>query len=193
MLFLEKMQTPRALITTLVFVFFLAEATHAPAAVVRQAELGELVRASTVVFHGVVSRVEDSPPPGSEQFLTRIEFEVLESITGLDDAQRVFSFEVPGGRRGSKSLIIPGMPRFMPGDEVVLLLEKRDGQEGWIFTGLAQGVFWVRRDHVMPLAYRNLSNITLVRDGEHVHGRVERSQSLYGLLDTLRKLVEGVR
>ena len=79
------------------------------------------------------------------------------------------------------------------GDEVVLLLEKRQGQPGWMFTGLAQGVFWVRRDQVVPLAYRNLSNITLVREGEHLHGGVERPQSLHGLLDILRKLVEGVR
>ncbi len=193
MLFLKKMQTPRALITTLVFVFLTAEATQAPAAVVRQADLGELVDASAVVFHGVVSRVEDSPASRTGRFVTQIDFEVLESVTGLETSQRVFSLQVPGGRRGSKSLIIPGMPRFIPGDEVVLLLEKRQGQPGWMFTGLAQGVFWVRRDQVVPLAYRNLSNITLVREGEHLHGGVERPQSLHGLLDILRKLVEGVR
>ena len=37
---------------------------------VRQADLGELVDASAVVFHGVVSRVEDSPASRTGRFVT---------------------------------------------------------------------------------------------------------------------------
>ena len=169
----------------------LVGATDALGAVVRQAELAQLVSSSAIIFHGVVSGVDESPESLSGQFVTEIQCEVIESIAGLEAHKNTFSFVVPGGQRGTKSLVIPGMPRFLPGDEVVLLLEEVEGRGGWVFTGLAQGVFWVRRDGLVPQVFRNLSELTLVRESEHVHGGVERPRSLYGLLETLHKLVRG--
>ena len=165
-------------------------AFDATAAVVRHVGFEELVGGSDVIFHGRVALVEDQPESTRETgFFTRIHLEIIELVAGLPAEQATIVLEIPGGVRGNKKLVIPGMPRFMPGDEVVLLLEKLQDERGLIFTGLSQGVYWVRRDGLGPKVHRNLGELTLVRGSEHSHGGIEPQGTLQGLLARLRKLV----
>ena len=184
------MKTLRARVAGSVLALLIAlMASDAFGAVVRQAGLEELVGSSAVIFHGRVALVDESPADGpTKRFVTKIHFEIIEPIAGLPAEQQTLVLDVPGGRRANRTLVIPGMPRFLPGDEVVLLLEKIEGRDQLIFTGLAQGVYWVRRDGLGPRVHRNLGELTLVRGSEHSHGGLEQAGSLQGLLAQLRKL-----
>jgi hypothetical protein len=50
-----------------------------------------------------------------------------------------------GGRAGQVISIVPGAPRFRPGEEAVLFLERRPGGVFGV-TGWSQGTFRIRRD-----------------------------------------------
>lgn len=163
---------------------------HADAAVVRRAELPELVSLSAIAVHALVSRTHSNAADG---FFTTIELEVLTPLKGISPDQQILSIRVPGGVQGSHHMRLLGAPDLLPGDEVVLLLEKtRPGH--YVFTGLSQGVYFVLRGRKQVLVARDLGLLTLVQQGS---GGLEEGQNatqvdqLPDLLDAIRKLVEA--
>jgi hypothetical protein len=140
-------------------------AASASATVLRRASLDELVDSSAVVFHGRVVAVDDDNSEGPRgPFRTTIELEVLTVVKGLGKDTGVFTLTLPGGRAGDRVMHIPGMPRFSPGDEVVLLLEPTS--EGHALAGLGQGVFRVIRADGEVRVVRELGGAVLL-DQEH--------------------------
>lgn len=82
---------------------------------------------------------------------------------------------------------IPGMPRFSPGDEVVLLLER--GPRGYALSGLAQGVFHVERDADAARVHRPLAATALVDGQGRAAVPAPVPKTLPELLTTVRRLV----
>jgi hypothetical protein len=127
------------------------------AATVLRAGVPELAAASDLVVHGVVRVVDDAVSQGP--FRTVVEVELLEVLKGRH-TEPVLRLVLPGGRRGDLTMVVPGMPRFAPGDEVVLLLERT--ARGYAFAGLAQGVFKVDRGGRVPIVTRDLRELDFV-------------------------------
>ena len=160
----------------------------ANAAVVRQAQLSELISISDIVVHAIVSQTYSGEEKG---FFTGIEIEILSLLKGSTNDVDAMSIRLPGGDNGRLRQHIPGMPTLVPGDEVVLLLE-RTPQGRHIFTGLGQGVFFVLRGENRTLAIRDLGPLMLVSpQGEHIHGEnlVDKALDLNVLLRRIRALV----
>ena len=133
------------------------------ATTVRQASLEQLVRGADLVFHGVVGEVNEAlAPTAAGPFRTKVEFEVLENIKGGLKSGQIFSMVVPGGRGHGKTMVIPGMPRFKKGEQLILLLEKT--RFGYIPSGLAQGVLWVRARGKTPVIERDLEGLHWVNE-----------------------------
>ena len=135
----------------------MAWSSLAHATTVRRASVAELARSSSIVFHGVVRKVNDHLATSKDgPFRTALEIEVLEILKGRH-ADPIFSLTLPGGRAFDRVMRIPGMPIFAPGDEVVLMLERHTS--GFALTGLAQGVFRIDRSSGSAIAARDLSGL----------------------------------
>ena len=162
--------------------------SSADAAVVRHAQLPELVTLSDIVVHGIVSQTYKSE---QKAFTTGIEIEILSLLKGSTNYLDAMTVQLPGGEQGQFRQILSGLPILKPGDEVVLLLE-RTPQGRHIFTGLSQGVYFVLRGEHRTLAIRDLGPLTLVSpQGHHVHGEdvVDKILDLTALLKRIRELV----
>ena len=182
-----RLKFPRAFVVALALLSMLI-LSPANAAVVRQAELSELVSISDIVVHALVSQTYSGEQKG---FFTGIEIEILSLLKGSPTDLDAMTLELPGGNRGRQRQELSGMPVLVPGDEVVLLLE-RTPQGRHIFTGLGQGVFFVLRGENRILAIRDLGPLMLVSPkGEHIHGEdvVDKVLDLGALLKRIRELV----
>jgi hypothetical protein len=80
---------------------------------------------------------------GVRPVATVVTFRVLGVLKGQATSP-VFRLELPGGRVGTVSSFIPGMPSFHEGEEVVLFLQRTP--KGFTPAGLSQGKYRVRRD-----------------------------------------------
>ena len=94
---------------------------------------------------------------------------------------------VEQGSAFGRTMSIPGMPRFSPGDEVVLILERT--ASGFALAGLAQGVFRVDRAGTVPIVKRDLAGLELVeRKAGALREPLGRTPRLDALLDEIRRL-----
>lgn len=161
----------------------------ANSAVVRRAELPELIRLSHIVVHGIVSQTFT---PNRKGFFTGIELEVLTPLKGVAPDTEALSIELPGGQNGNLYQTISGMPHLKPGDEVVVLLEQTTLGH-YVFTGLSQGVYFILRGGTRTLAIRDLGPLLLVGpNGEHIHGEdaLDKVLDLDNLIKRIQQLVE---
>lgn len=182
-----RLKFPRVFVAALALLGMI-NLSPANAAVVRQAQLSELVSISDIVVHAIVSQTYSGEQKG---FFTGIEIEILSLLKGSTNDVDAMSIRLPGGDNGRLRQLISGMPTLVPGDEVVLLLE-RTPQGRHIFTGLSQGVFFVLRGENRTLAVRDLGPLLLVSpNGEHIHGEkiVDKALDLGVLLKRIRELV----
>ncbi len=131
-----------SLIRILLLLLLLATSVRADTAL--RMELEDLVeRAGLVVEARVVSARGVLDAQGL--VCTDYSLEVLGTIYGEHLASR--TVRLPGGvLPDGRGTIVPGIPRLLPGDEVVLLLTER-GSRGWrVPVGAAQGVFFATVD-----------------------------------------------
>ena len=95
---------------------------------------------------GVVARVHclgnESRWEGGEIW-TLTSFEVLETLKGV--APRLITVRLLGGQAGQLISTVDGAPRFRPGEEAVLFLERTRAGD-FSVTSWVQGTFRIRRD-----------------------------------------------
>jgi hypothetical protein len=70
-------------------------------------------------------------------------FDVVESMKGKLPAQ--VTVRLPGGRVGHLTAAVDGTPRFNPGDDAIVFLE-RSSAGGYSVTGWVEGTFRISRD-----------------------------------------------
>jgi hypothetical protein len=162
----------------------------ARATVVVQSSIEELVDASDVVVHGVIQRVNETNAPGVSRLVSTVAVDVLEVLKGLPPDSQSIRLVLPGGIAGERRMLVPGMPRFNEGDEVVMLLERT--RFGFTPAGLSRGVFKVRRSSGGTLAQRDTSGLAQLvkRPGGGVLSELpdRESQPFESLLAYLRGL-----
>ena len=112
-----------------------------------QMDLAQLAHAAagrgSSSVHGSVSQ------PGFRPHLDVPRFSVVEAIQGSPDATLIV--RLPGGREGHVMENVEGVPRFSPGEETILFLERArpPGQAGgdeWSVTAWGEGTFRIERD-----------------------------------------------
>ncbi|MEL6545517.1 MAG: hypothetical protein AAFQ82_12880 [Myxococcota bacterium] len=159
---------------SLLFVLILAS-SDLGATTIQYASLQERVDRSTWIVHARVTEAA-SPVP----FTTRYELEILSRIKA-PDGRRVLTLTVPGGRDGHLEMRIPGMPRLIPNETAVLLLEE-SSPGVLIFTGLGLGVFTVSSN---GMTSQSLFGAELL---DHAHPTEIPEGSLAELIAVLRAL-----
>lgn len=98
----------------------------------------ELVQESSVIVHGRVTDVRGQWTVDRRGIESLVTVEVAGYLKGGSGEE--MSVRVPGGEAGGYVNIIPGAPRFVPGDRVVLFL-KSSGPSIPVITGTSQGVY----------------------------------------------------
>ena len=105
-------------------------------------DLGALARQSELI---VEARVLSARAVDVEALLaTEYLLEVARTFKGRDEAYR--AVRLPGGLRADGSgLLIPGLPRFTPGEEAVLFLSQESANGLRMPIGLGQGKLGIQR------------------------------------------------
>ncbi len=121
-----------------------ALALPARATTVLRVPLEEMARACDLVVQARVQAVQPTTAPDDERRIsTTVRLEILRVLKGHPTAPAL-TLTLPGGRTDRWTLLIPGMPHFQKGEEVVLFLERTSA--GLRPAGLSLGTFRVRRD-----------------------------------------------
>jgi len=107
-----------------------------------KAGVPELTRTSEWIVRAQVQAVRDVDLRAQGRSLfTDVDLQILDVYRGVD-VPATYTLRLPGGQgRDGVTMLVPGMPHFRPGDEVVLFLEKTS--LGHIPSGLTQGVWRV--------------------------------------------------
>lgn len=106
-------------------------------------DLPALVSRSDLIVEGRVLAAEPVEAEGLLQ--TEYLLEVSRTLKGEDRAYR--ALRLPGGLRDDGSgLLLPGVPRLVPGEETLLFLGAEGPAGMRLPTGLAQGRFGLQRD-----------------------------------------------
>lgn len=115
-------------------------ASAAQATTLLRMEVEELTRAAEVVAR--VRCLDNEARVEGGAIWTYTRFAVREAWKGKPEVE--ITVRVPGGRIGHLTARVEGAPRFVPGEEAVLFLERRG--RALTVTGWAQGAFRVHRD-----------------------------------------------
>lgn len=147
----------------------------------------------------VLARVEDETArmePGSKEIYTYVTLRVLEGVKGSKksdnakkpNAEELVTIRQLGGSVGNLISIVPGMPTFRKGEEVVVFLSAKD-RDGypWVM-GLQQGKYTVTTDEQGFKQVRNeLDGLTTMnQDGTKVEAHSVTKQPLASFLDGIK-------
>jgi hypothetical protein len=121
--------------------FFLVAAALAQATTLERLSLGELVAASNAVAR-VRCLGRESRWEGGEIW-TFTSFEVFETMKGA--VPRLITVRLPGGKVGHLVSKVDGVPRFQPGEEAFLFLERTRAGD-FAVTTWVQGTFRIHRN-----------------------------------------------
>ncbi|MBL8696326.1 MAG: hypothetical protein JNJ88_19680 [Planctomycetes bacterium] len=116
----------------------LALATQVAAATVERIELHGLASRAEQVIEARVQSV-NAAADRSGRLATRVELTVLTRLKGK--ASSSVSFLLPGGARQGEHLVVPGVPKLVPGEEVVIFLSKPSSAGISLPIGLGQGLY----------------------------------------------------
>jgi hypothetical protein len=122
-------------------------AIAAQATTLEQMDLAQLAHAAQVVARVRCLNSESRRDSGHIWTFTR--FSVVESMQGSPDATLLV--RLPGGRDGHVVESVEGVPRFLPGEETILFLERtrlprQAGAGDWSVTAWGEGTFRIERD-----------------------------------------------
>jgi hypothetical protein len=163
------------------FVSLLLPAAAFAATFVVPSDRAMVARSHAIVRGSVLSVFSQGTAEGGVETVSTVA--VDETIKG-QVAESVITVFEPGGRLGEHTLIIPGVPHLVPGQEVLLFL--RRVPDGWSITDLVLGKFALVRDSSGRALY--------MREEEELHGwdlngepHVERARAAEPFLDFLRK------
>ena len=122
-------------------------------------DVPELSQNSDAVVHGTVRRVESRWSGDRRRILTDVEIQVTESLKG-QPGSTVLVIQ-PGGKMGDIGQMVHGTASFVPGEEVVVFLERK-GASAFQLSGMSQGKYQVRRAADNPTA------LAVPEDTQHV-------------------------
>lgn len=144
----------------------------ASAAVVEALDVDGLVQRSNLVLRGKVEGSESSWDDSGRRIFTRTRIRVKELLFTREGVRAtvgsVVEVHCPGGAVGKIGQMVPGSPRFVLGEEVLLFLESTP-QGWWTPVGLSLGKFSIRPgEQEVVRAVRDLRELHYPSKGEGV-------------------------
>jgi hypothetical protein len=125
----------------------LAALVAAPAAttVIEFLDVYQMSQIASVVAVGEVERIEADWNQSHSKIYTRVTVRPTELLKG-DQRLGSLTIKMIGGTIGDTRVHLPGTPPFAIAERVVLFLEPRDDEDGYLVIGLFQGKFSLRQD-----------------------------------------------
>ena len=120
---------------------------------VRQLQLDELVRGSSVIVQGTVEDVRSYLIPERGWVATDTRIRVTDTLKGSPGGY-VTVTEL-GGVVGDTGMLVAGAAQFRRGEETIVFLRRVDGK--WRTLGLSQGKFEVRTENGEKTAVTRIS------------------------------------
>lgn len=142
-------------------------ASPARATTVLRVPLEDLARSCDLVVQARVEAVHTSAAPDDERRIsTAVRLAILRVLKGHPTGPTL-TLTLPGGPTDRWTLLIPGMPQFRQGEEVVLFLENTAA--GLRPAGLSLGTYRVRRDLATgrTRAVRDLRGMAVIDRTKH--------------------------
>lgn len=127
----------------LVFICVLVAGLPLSALTVKPLSFAELVHESAAVVHGRITDVHGQWTADRRGIESLVVVQAIDYLKGRWGGE--VTLRVPGGQVGTYVNLIPGAPRLVAGDHVVLFL-KADGPAVPVITGTSQGVYRVTSD-----------------------------------------------
>lgn len=167
-----------------------AVAGDAHATTVINRNVPEMTRVSGLVLSGVVADVVPNQSAPGFPLATRVTVAVDRVFKGFMSGPTI-RFMIPGGTRDGKVLVIPGMPAFTPGEEVVLFLERTP--RGWIPSGLKNGKYVVSGDDAgRRVVWRDSDGLTRIATDRSVTPRAAAEYDLLTFDELVGLIEEGL-
>jgi hypothetical protein len=164
----------------------LLTASYAAATTVQKMSLRDLAKKSDAI---VLARVEDETAryDANKEIYTYITVRVLDPVKG-PKKDELITIRQLGGTVDKIASIVPGMPTFKKGEEVVLFLTGKDGAGYPWVMGLQQGKYSVTADEKGEKHVRNeIDGLVLVSPGgKPSEAEAGSAQPLQSFLDGLR-------
>lgn len=172
-------------------------ASLATATTVQKLSLADLAKKSDTI---VLARVEDETArweDGNKEIYSYITLRVLDPVKGMGKKsengkspknEETITIRQLGGTVDNMTSIVPGMPSFRRGEEVVLFLTAKDSKGYPWVVGLQQGKYTVYSDENGIKQVRNDVDgmSTMSADGTVQEAKVSKDQPLNAFLDGIK-------
>jgi len=157
----------RTAIPAIVTALVLTATTPADSTILLKMSLERMAQDAVMVVQGHVAWDYSVRPDPTEPIFTYSGLEVSGCVAGECPETVILKHE--GGTVGELTIFIPGMPKFTPGDEVLLFLEPDpNGEKDAFYTvGMVQGYFKIVTDPQsgVKTALQQLFGVTLASPG----------------------------
>jgi len=176
-------------VTTAAVALFGAQA--ALGTTVQKLSLQELTKKSDSI---VMARVDDaiaSWDAGHKEIYTYVTLSVIQPVKGSRDATTIMLRQL-GGTVDNIASVVPGMPSFKKGEEVVVFLTQKDpAGYPWVM-GLEQGKYSISTGkNGVKMVRNDLSGTEMLsKSGQHVDGTTAPEMPLSAFLDGLKTTLD---
>ena len=172
-------------IVVLVLVGLLA-ASAAFATTVQKLTLQDLTKKSDSIVRARVTDATSSWDANHKEIYTYTTFQILEPVKGRKGETTLTIREI-GGTVGNIASIVPGMPSFKKGEEVVLFLTQKDAAGYPWVMGLQQGKYTIMEKDGAKFVRNDLAGTELLSvKGQKVESTTSPDQPLGAFLDGIK-------
>jgi hypothetical protein len=176
------------LVPIVILALILVSAITATATTVQKFTLQELARKSSTIAMARVDDAYSSWDQNHKEIYTFYTLQVLDHVKGMK-GETTITLRQLGGIVDNMESIVPGMPSFRKGEEVVVFLTQKDAAGYPWVMGLQQGKYTVVTDASGKKSVRNELTDELTRVGS---GGAEKGPSVSGDLP-LGAFLDGIK
>jgi hypothetical protein len=155
------------------------------ATTVQKLSLQALTKRSDSIVMAKVNDVTSSWDAAHKEIYTTISLQILNPVKGRKGESTVTLRQI-GGTVGNIASIVPGMPSFRVGEEVVLFLTQKDAAGYPWVMGLQQGKYSVVEKNGAKFVRNDLADTELVLNGKKAQSVTSPDQPLGAFLDGIK-------
>lgn len=153
---------------------------------VQKLSLKELTKNSDSIVMGRVDSAVSSWDAAHKEIYTYYTLSVLQPVKG-SRAGATITLRQLGGAVGNIASVVPGMPSFKKGEEVVLFLTQKDAAGYPWVMGLQQGKYSVVDQGGVKMVRNDLAGTELLApNGAHVDSKVAPDMQLNAFIDGIK-------
>jgi len=165
-------------------------AQAASATTVQKFTLQELTKKAASIVVGTVVDGTSSWDASKKEIYTYYTISVSQPVKGSKNGETITIRQL-GGTVGNIASIVPGMPSFKKGEEVVLFLTQKDAAGYPWVMGLQQGKYSVVEQDGLKMVRNDLSGTGLLTpNGRHAEPTVAPDQQLGAFLDGIKTTLD---